>query len=270
MMHAATLIHDDLVDNAAQRRGQQTVNTRFSTSATVLAGDLAFAAAAQLGAATQSITVMQKFSETLQIIVNGEISYMFKDNDHTNLQAYYDWIYAKTASVFKLAAGMAATIGTASPAEIEAANQFGYNIGMAFQVTDDILDFIGDPAVLGKPTGNDLRQGTLTLPTLLYIEAHPNSLDISTTHQGNGNGQGHIEDLITSIRQSEAIEQSLQIADRFLQEGLAALDQLPETPERAELARLARQIANRIYNRGYTFTGMSRAEKPFISGAARR
>ena len=145
MMHTATLVHYDLVDETDQRRGYPTINARFTTSATVLAGDLAFAAAAKLAAAVKSIPVMQNFSETLQFIVNGEITYMFNDGGQGGQEAYYDWIHAKTASVFELAAGLAATLGSANQAEIDAAYQFGYNIGMAFQITDDVLDFSNNP-----------------------------------------------------------------------------------------------------------------------------
>jgi geranylgeranyl pyrophosphate synthase len=245
MMHTATLVHDDLVDEADQRRGSKTIHTRFTTSAAVLAGDLAFAAASKLAAAVESIPVMQKFSETLQFIVNGEIAYMFNDGSQADQESYYAWIHAKTASVFELAAGLAATLGSANPAEIDAAYQFGYNIGMASQVTDDVLDFSCDPSLLGKPAGNDLRQGTITLPTLLYFEAHPDGLDISAILNHNGNGHGDIESIIDAIRQSESIDQALQKADDFMQDGLDALTILPDTPARAELALLANQITQR-------------------------
>jgi geranylgeranyl pyrophosphate synthase len=249
MMHTATLVHDNLAGETGQGHGHPTVHTRFATSATVLAGDLAFAAAARLAAATNRITVMQKFSETLQFIVNGGITHLFSNGDRADLRAYYARIHAKTASIFELASSMAATIGSASPAEISAATQFGYNIGMAFQITDDILDFTGDPSALGKPVGSNLRQGTITLPTLLYLEAHPDDLDIGSIPKRNGNGQGRIDSdiisIITAIRQSKVIDQAMQEADRFTQQGLDALARLPGTPERTELEHLARQITNR-------------------------
>jgi len=246
MMHTATLVHDNLVDEAGHQRGNKTIHTGFTTSAAVLAGDLAFAAASKLAAAVESIPVMQKFSETLQFIVNGEIAYMFNDRSQGNQESYYAWIHAKTASVFELAAGLAATLGSANQAEIDAAYQFGYNIGMAFQITDDVLDFSCDKSLLGTPAGNDLRQGTITLPALLYIEAHPDGLDISSILNNNGNGHGDIESIIEGIRQSESIDQALQKANDFMQDGLGALAKLPDTPARAELALLATQITHRV------------------------
>ena len=218
------------------------VNARFTTSATILAGDLAFASAAQLAAAVARTTVMRRFSETLQFIVNGEITYLFNDGAQGSRAAYYDWIHAKTASVFELASELAATIGTASPVEIKAATQYGYNLGMAFQIMRDIQDFVGDPFVLDKPAGNDLRLGNITLPTMLYLEAHPDQFDIDSIRKSNGNGQGEIDALIGAIRQSDVLEQATKEADRFLKRGLESLYILPDTPERAELALLAKNI----------------------------
>jgi len=242
MLHTATLVHNDLVDETGQRHDRLSTNTRFTTSATILAGDLAFASAAQLAAAVASTTVMKRFSETLQFIVNGEITYLFNDGAPGSREAYYDWIHAKTASVFELASELAATIGSASPAEIKAAAQFGYNLGMAFQIMRDILDLVGDPSVLDKPTGSDLRLGNITLPTLFYLEAHPDKFDIDSIRNSNGNGREEIDELIGAIRQSDAIEQAKKEASRFLECGLESLFKLPDTAERAELALLAKNV----------------------------
>ena len=219
MMHIATQVHDYLVDESGQQSLYKKKNARFLTSATVLAGDFAFAAAAQLAAATNRIAVMQKFSETLQFITNGEITYMFNNGDKRNLESYYSWIHAKTASIFELASGMAATLGTADQTEIEAAYQLGYNLGMAFQITNDVLDFWGDSVEPGIPAGRNLRRGILTLPTLLYLQEHPGELDTGFIQKNNGDGQRHLESTIAAIRESEAIDQAVLIADRFLQHG---------------------------------------------------
>jgi len=153
MMHIATRVHDDLSDRGGRPRGHNKISTRFTTSATILAGDFAFAAAAQLAAATKSIAVMRKFSETLQFIVNGEITYMFSNGKSCDQEAYYRWIHAKTASVFEIAAGMPAQSGFANKVEVSAAYQFGYNLGMAFQIADDVLDFtvVGCDTVPDQP-----------------------------------------------------------------------------------------------------------------------
>ena len=242
MLHTATLVHNDLVDEAGQNPGRLAFNARFTTSATILAGDLAFASAAQLAAAVARTKVMQRFSETLQFIVNGEITYLFNDGAQGSRKAYYDWIHAKTASVFELASELAATIGSARPVEIKAAAQYGYNLGMAFQVMRDIRDFDGDSFVLDKPAGSDFRFDKITLPTLLYLEAHPDQFDIDSLRKSNGNGQRELDELIGAIRQSDALEQVAMEADRFLQCALESLSRLPDTHERAELALLAQNM----------------------------
>jgi geranylgeranyl pyrophosphate synthase len=246
MMHTATMVHDELIDGASRSRGKQTVQRRFTTSSTILAGDLAFAAAAQLAAAVQSIPVMQQFSKTLQTIVNGEITYLFNDVDRRNQEAYYNWIQAKTASVFELAASMAATIGLANPAQIAAAAEFGCNLGMAHQIREDILDLVNGSNQTGKPIEDDLRRGVLTLPTLLYLEAHPDEINMDVVVGGNGNGRAYIEDLIETIRQSDAIVNARQKADWFLQNGIDALIRLPDTPIRAEVAELSHDLIKRM------------------------
>ena len=242
MLHTATLVHNELVDDSGQSPDRPAVNARFTTSATILAGDLAFASAAQLAAAVANTTVMQRFSETLQFIVNGEITYLFNDGAQGSREAYYEWIHAKTASVFELASELAATIGSASPSEIKAATQFGYNLGMAFQIMCDIRDFMGDPFIQDKTTGSDLRLGNITLPTLFYLESHPDQFDIHSIRKSNGNGQAEIDELIGAIRQSDALEQATKEANRFLKRALEALPRLPDKPERTELALLAQNV----------------------------
>jgi len=251
MLHTATMVHDDLVDRTADRRGRKTISASFTTSATVLAGDFAFAAAAQLAAATNNIAVMQNFSETLQFIVNGEITYMFSNGQRCDVEAYYRWIHAKTASVFEVAAAMSATIGTANPVEIAAAHQFGYNLGMAFHITNDVQDFTGDPSILGKPIGSDLRQGILTLPTILYLDSHPTDLDNRMISKGNGFSSELLDELISSIRQSDAIDEALGQAQHFLQQASDTLLSLPDTPERTQLEVLVSQVIHQDFLKTY-------------------
>jgi geranylgeranyl pyrophosphate synthase len=245
MLHTATLVHDDLIDDADQRRGSKTINALFATSATVLAGDLAFATAARLGAAIHSTVVMQRFAETLQTIVSGEITHMFRNGNKVDRAAYYAWIHAKTASLFELACEAAVMIGSVEDAMIRAARTFGHEIGMAFQIMDDVLDFTGDSVVLGKPVGNDLRQGIITLPAIYYFESHDQDPDVRSIIQNNGHSQAALEGIITAIRQDTAVDLARAEAQSFLQRGLEALASLPNTPECLELERLAVQVIDR-------------------------
>ncbi len=245
MLHTATLIHDDLVDDASLRRGAKTINASWPPAASVLAGDLVFAIAANLAADTKSVSVMELFAETLAIIVNGEITYLFDDRSDFDQEKYYRWIYAKTASMFELATGAAALLSSADEEEIYSAREFGRQIGMAFQIVDDVLDFTGAQTEIGKPVGNDLRQGTITLPTLYYYKDFPDDPDILSVINRNGHDEHSLNRLISAISQSEAIEKSIREAHRFVELGLDALYELPEAPEQHALADLTRYIIDR-------------------------
>lgn len=242
MLHIATLVHDDLIDRAALRRGIATLNSHWSSAATTLTGDFAFAVAAQLAVQADSFPVMRLFTETLGSMVGGEILQLSSAKGISMREDYYRWINAKTASLFELAAGAAARLSQADDDVVAAARKFGHEIGMAFQIIDDVLDFTGQEASLGKPVGNDLRQGTVTLPALYYLEAHPDDPTLVSVIQRNGHTQDSLEQLIATIRESSAIERAISEAEGFVQNSLTCLKAFPETPERQALAEIARQI----------------------------
>ncbi|MBE0411422.1 MAG: polyprenyl synthetase family protein, partial [Anaerolineales bacterium] len=150
LLHTATLVHDDLIDGALLRRGIPTLNAKWSPAATILTGDFIFARAAKLAAETNSVEVMHLFADTLSIIVNGEITQLLANNSPINRQTYFERIHAKTASMFELATTAAAILSQTEKEIIKCLNVFGYEIGMAFQIVDDILDFTGTEKELGK------------------------------------------------------------------------------------------------------------------------
>jgi geranylgeranyl pyrophosphate synthase len=127
----------------------------------------------------------------------------------------------------------------------DAAQRFGYGIGMAFQIIDDVLDFTGDQVAVGKPVANDLRQGLITLPTIHYYKLHPEDLDLALVLRGEVINNDRFDHLITQIQSSGAIEKSVQEADRFVKQGLDALQELPMTPENKALEELANYILDR-------------------------
>lgn len=247
MLHTATLVHDDLIDGALLRRGMPTLNSRWAPGATVLTGDFIFSCAANLAAATDSITVMKLFSRTLTIIVNGEITQMLGSRCKADRESYMKRIYAKTASLFETSGQSAAIIAQASNEIITATRSFGYEIGMAFQIIDDILDFTGDQATIGKPVGSDLRMGIITLPVLHYVESHPNDPLTQALNEGNCLDGEQAEKLITSIHSSDAIRRSHQDAVEHVDRGLKALQKLPIAPERYALEELANYIVERKF-----------------------
>ncbi len=245
MLHTATLVHDDLIDKAALRRGIPTLNSQWTPGATVLTGDYIFARAAHLAAQTGSLAIMERFAETLMTIVNGEITQLFGAQSTGSRQDYFDRIYAKTASLFELASEGAALLGQAGPDRIEEARQFGYSIGVAFQIVDDVLDFIGDPAMVGKPVANDLRQGLLTLPSLFFLEEHPEDERLDLPNGNYGANGSSTDQLIEDIRHSGAIEQAMKEAESFASRAEELLAGLPASPTRYGLAELSRYVVQR-------------------------
>ena len=245
LLHTATLVHDDLIDGALLRRGNATLNAQWTPAATVLTGDFVFACAAKLAAETDSVTVMHLFAETLAIIVNGEITQLFSSQGLVSRDNYYKRIYAKTASMFELATGAAALLSPVDDRAVETARSFGYEIGMAFQIMDDILDFTGEQTTIGKPVGSDLRQGLITLPALYYIEENPEDPDLILLLDRNRYKAGSMERLIESIRGSEAIRMAHAEAEKYVDRGLSILAELPSGPESQSLEELSNYIVNR-------------------------
>jgi len=245
LLHTATLVHDDLIDGAFLRRGIATLNARWSPAATVLTGDFIFARAARLAAQTDSVDAMYLFAETLATIVDGEITQLFSSPGLASRENYDQRIYAKTASLFELATRAAALLSLADEETVELLRCYGYSIGMAFQIVDDILDFTGEQATVGKPVASDLRQGLVTLPALYYLEAHPDDPDMETVLGGNHVGEAVMERLVASIRKSGAIHRALEEAREFVGRGEEILSAFPDNAERRALEGLGRYIVNR-------------------------
>lgn len=245
MLHTATLVHDDLIDGSLLRRGIPTLNANWSPGATVLTGDYLFARAADLAAQTDSVRVMRIFARTLMVLVNGEINQMFRSRGIVNREDYYRRIYAKTASVFESATEAAGVLGGASEKEVNALAVYGRQVGSAFQIVDDILDFVGDSARIGKPVGGDLRQGLVTLPTLYYIDSHPNDPDLKALLNGRTGDAALASRVVESIRSSSAIRLSLNEAREYVARSFAALEALPPGPCVASLRAIAEYVVDR-------------------------
>lgn len=245
LLHTATLVHDDLIDGALLRRGMQTLNARWSPAATVLTGDFIFARAAKLAAETDSVAVMRLFAETLAIIVNGELTQLFTSKGLASREDYFQRIYAKTASMFELCTAAAALLSPVDAQEVETMRQMGYNLGMAFQIMDDILDFTGEQATVGKPVASDLRQGLITLPALYYLEQEPEDAYMNAVLHGKLYEDDKFTRLVGSIRASGAIEASLQEAEKYIDCAVETMLKQSDCPQRQALLELANYIIRR-------------------------
>ena len=245
LLHTATLVHDDLIDGSLLRRGIPTLNSEWTPAATVLTGDFIFSKAAELASETDSIEVMRIFSQTLGTIVTGEITQLFTRNQDANRDEYYKRIYAKTASMFVLATRAAAILSNLDGESIKQIENYGYQVGMAFQIVDDILDFTGEQITVGKPVGSDLRQGIITLPAIYYHETHSDDRNMETVLSGNVYDEQGMGELIAAIRNSDAIEQAMEEARKFVMNGIEAIREFPESDERKALIELAEYVVDR-------------------------
>jgi geranylgeranyl pyrophosphate synthase len=245
LLHTATLVHDDFIDGADMRRGNATLNSQWSPAATVLTGDFIFARAARLASLTGSIEVMRNFADTLAVIVSGEINQLFNSRGLANREDYERRIYAKTGSMFELATTAAALLSPVSEIVVERARSFGHDVGIAFQIVDDVLDFTGQQSTVGKPVASDLRQGLITLPALYYLEEHPDDPDLQVILSGNFPNSKQMDRLVDVICESSAIERSIQDAQEYINSARTSLHQMPDNYQRRALESLADYIIDR-------------------------
>ena len=245
LLHSATLVHDDVIDNASTRRGRATANSLFDNAATVMVGDYMFAHAAELVARTGNIDVIRLFARTLMRMATGELHQDMSAYAYgQSTMEYFNRIAGKTASLFATAAEGGAMVAGAPQEWCDALRVYGEDLGMAFQIVDDILDFTGDEAELGKPAGSDLMQGTLTLPSLLLIERDPANNPVKRYFAGNRRAQ-NLQRSLQLIRESDILDESYRVAIDFRGRALAALDVFPESETKSTLVELAHFVTLR-------------------------
>ncbi|MES0279119.1 MAG: polyprenyl synthetase family protein [Dehalococcoidales bacterium] len=245
LLHIATLVHDDAIDKADTRRGRATINKLWGLEKAVLLGDHLFARAGEFAAATENITVVRLFAQTLQIISSGELKQAasaFKLQQ--TFDQYLERIAGKTAALMVMATQSGAILGQAPPEGVHILRDYGYNMGLAFQMVDDILDFIGDKAEMGKPVGSDLAQGTITLPSLLLLERYPDDNPIEKIF-GNQDREQNLGRAIDMVLNSGIIEECYKIAADYSAKACRDLDKLPGERGRRSLAALADYIIER-------------------------
>jgi geranylgeranyl pyrophosphate synthase len=245
MLHTATLVHDDLIDGSLLRRGMPTLNARWSPAATVLTGDFLFSRAAKLAAETDYLPLMKLFADTLSTIVNGELTQLFAARGLIDRNNYYRRIYAKTASLFEMSALAATMVSTEEEIARSLAKTYGYEIGMAFQIMDDVLDFSGEQATMGKPVGSDLLQGLVTLPAIYFAESFPDDPDVKLLAEGGWGNQERMDRLVSAIRNSDSIDKSVTEAKTYVERALEAIRKFPPSQGRAELENMAKYIIDR-------------------------
>ena len=244
LLHTATLVHDDIVDHSPVRRGKPTVSHAFGENRALLLGDYLFAKAGRLCADTDNLRVIKLFAQTLMTISGGEVRQTaFVFDLKSARDYYYSWISAKTACLFSMACESGAILGQSSEDAIAAVRNYGHGLGMAFQIVDDVLDFIGDESEVGKPVGSDLAEGAVTLPSIIYAESHPEDNLIKTVIESKDTKAVAVA--VEKIKNSPVVGECLSIASDFCSRACRAIENLPESVFRRSLLDLANYIIER-------------------------
>ena len=239
-IHTATLLHDDVVDESAMRRGKSTANHLFGNAASVLVGDFLYSRAFQMMVKLQNMRVMEILSEATNIISEGEVLQLMNiHNADITEQDYLKVIHFKTAKLFEAATRLGAVISNANKTDENALAQYGMRLGTAFQLIDDVLDLSGDASQIGKNLGDDLSEGKPTLPLLIAMQ-RGNSAQAATVRHAIQ--QGNLNDLpavLTAVESTDALNYVRNLAKNEAKLGCAAIAHLPDSPHKSGLLELA-------------------------------
>lgn len=245
MIHTASLVHDDVVDEASVRRGVPTVHSSFGNRVAVLAGDFLFAQSSWHLANLDNLTVVKLLSKVIMDLAEGEIQQGLNRFDSTlSIEAYLEKSYYKTASLIANSARAAGVLSLVSPELEDHLYCYGRHLGLAFQIVDDILDFTASEDALGKPACSDLQSGNLTAPALYAMEEKP-YLGMLVDREFAEDGD--LEEAIAIIRDSNGIQRARDLARTHSKYAAEHLESLPATASRQTLMKLADYVLSRAY-----------------------
>ncbi len=245
LLHVASLVHDDTIDKSPLRRGLPTLHSLWGDSTATIAGDYLFAKSADLAAQPGNLRVVRLFASTLMALAKGELEESLTVyNPEQTRQDYFKRIEGKTSALFAMAAESGAILSDSREEHVQALKTYGNSLGLAFQIVDDLLDFTGDEAVMGKPVGNDLLQGILTLPAILYLEQHPQDNPIRRGFETKGEGND-LAQAIAEIKASSLISQSYDVARELVSNARQSLSPLPNNDTKTSLLALADYVFER-------------------------
>ncbi|MGA2159216.1 MAG: polyprenyl synthetase family protein [Dehalococcoidia bacterium] len=244
LLHIGTLVHDDIIDNSATRHGKPAVYRTYGSNSALLLGDYLFSRAGSLATTTENIRVIRRFTETLMIISGGELREASMHFDAEGARDnYYKWISDKTACLFVMAAECGSVLSGCPEDQVLALKDYAQNFGLAFQIIDDILDFVGDQSTLGKPVGSDLNEGAMTLPTVIYLQHNPDDRLIYKVIVERD--KSLVPEAVAKIRASGAIDECKKVAGEFSQKASGSLDRLPDCDARKSLKALVAYVIER-------------------------
>ncbi len=247
-IHTATLLHDDVVDESALRRGRPTANTLFGNAASVLVGDFVYSRAFQMMVNVDDLRVLQVLADATNVIAEGEVMQLMNcRNADIDEASYLQVIRYKTAKLFEAASRLGALLAGTSPAVEAAMAAYGSHLGTAFQLIDDLLDYSGEAGVIGKNVGDDLAEGKPTLPLIRVIQhGSPEEASLVRSALASG-GLGDLDRVLAAIHRSGALDYTRRQAEAEARAAVAALDSIPSTQYRDFLLQLAQFAVTRTH-----------------------
>lgn len=250
LIHMASLVHDDVIDNAETRRGQLTVKSKWDNRIAMYTGDYIYGKALTIVTDLRNPVIHQTLSKAMVQMCIGEMEQIrdFFNTDQT-IRNYLLRIRRKTALLIAISCQLGAIASGADQQNANRLYKFGYNVGMAYQIGDDLLDLLGTEKQIGKPPGSDIKQGNITLPVLLALQETSinEQLLIEINHIRESNGAGDTKKALNIIRKSGSIQTAEDMVARYIKKAIDALKGLPDIPAKKNLADIAHFIAKRNY-----------------------
>lgn len=248
LIHMASLVHDDVIDNSSMRRGRETVKEGWGNRVSIYVGNYVLARALSLVSAYQRSDILQVISQASMSICEGEITQMINAyNVQQGLKDYLRRIEKKTALLISISCELGGMISSAPLQEIRALKRYGYYLGMAFQITDDILDFVADEKILGKPVGSDIKQGILTLPAIYALKFDEKKDQLRQLLLSPQLCIDRAEEIIDIVIKSQGIDYAYNVSCKFARKAQQQLNFLPDVPVKNTLYNIAANIAERQY-----------------------
>merc|ERR1719209_475953 len=244
MIHTASLVHDDILDHAETRRGKRSINTEWDTRRSTMAGDFILGTSSRILAQIGEPDVVVILSQVLADLVQGEFMQLQnKDDESERFEHYLSKSFNKTASLMAYSCRANAVLAGVSFQLVEKAFQYGRNIGIAFQLVDDLLDFVSSADLLGKPAAADLHLGLATAPVLFAVDEFPQLHAMITRRFSE---PGDVEEAFRLVLLSQGLEQTRQLARQHCEDAISSLSSIKPSPPRAALVGLRDKVLNRL------------------------
>jgi len=247
-IHTATLVHDDIIDDSELRRGRLAAHSQWGNDITVLLGDFLYIKSMSLALTQDSLDIIRLLCDVTLRMIEGELYQLTKNGDvRISEDEHFDIIRRKTAYLFSGCAQIGGMLGTATPDQVRALREYGFKLGVAFQLMDDLLDFTGDTAALGKPVGGDLREGKLTLPVIrLMRSGDPDARALVTEIvRDRSVTLDRWAELCRLLAEHGALDFATERANEFAESARQHMEAFPPSPERDALVALAEYVLTR-------------------------